>query len=34
MVIGQPRQDDLIQYVGSDTAKLDWLSIDLTPPSL
>lgn len=31
LVIGQPRQDDLIQYVGADAAKLDWLSIDLTP---
>lgn len=29
-VIGQPRQDDLIRYVGSDVA---WLQIDLTPPS-
>lgn len=30
MVIGQPRQDDLIRYVGDD---VDWLRIDLTPPS-
>lgn len=29
MVIGQPRQDDLIKYVGSDAS---WLRIDLTPP--
>jgi hypothetical protein len=29
MVIGQPRQDDLIRYVGED---VDWLRIDLTPP--
>jgi len=29
-VIGQPRQDDLIRYVGED---VDWLRIDLTPPS-
>lgn len=28
-VIGQPRQDDLIRYVGED---VDWLRIDLTPP--
>lgn len=30
MVIGQPRQDDLIKYVGEDA---DWLRIDLTPGS-
>lgn len=29
LVIGQPRQDDLIRYVGDD---VDWLRIDLTPP--
>jgi hypothetical protein len=29
-VIGQPRQDDLIRYVGGDAA---WLRIDLTPPN-
>ena len=29
MVIGQPRQDDLIKYVGAD---VDWLRIDLAPP--
>ncbi|GAB3488115.1 DEAD/DEAH box helicase [Flexivirga lutea] len=28
MVIGQPRQDDLIRYVGEDAS---WLRIDLTP---
>jgi hypothetical protein len=28
LVIGQPRQDDLIRYVGED---LDWLRIDLSP---
>lgn len=28
LVIGQPRQDDLIHYVGQD---IDWLRIDLTP---
>ena len=27
-VIGQPRQDDLIRYVGED---VEWLRIDLTP---
>ena len=31
MVIGQPRQDDLIKYVGSDAS---WLRIDLTPPGV
>ena len=30
LVIGQPRQDDLIRYVGEDAS---WLRIDLTPPS-
>lgn len=29
LVIGQPRQDDLIRYVGEDAS---WLRIDLTPP--
>ncbi len=29
LVIGQPRQDDLIRYVGEDVS---WLRIDLTPP--
>jgi hypothetical protein len=28
LVIGQPRQDDLIRYVGEDVS---WLRIDLTP---
>jgi len=28
LVIGQPRQEDLIRYVGEDTS---WLGIDLTP---
>ena len=28
LVIGQPRQDDLIRYVGQDAS---WLRIDLTP---
>ena len=31
LVIGQPRQDDLIRYVGEDAS---WLRIDLTPPNL
>ncbi|ADG76161.1 helicase domain protein [Cellulomonas flavigena DSM 20109] len=29
MVIGQPRQDDLVRYVGED---VEWLRVDLTPP--
>jgi len=29
MVIGQPRQDHLMGYVGDD---VDWLEIVLTPP--
>ncbi|WP_313405031.1 helicase-related protein [Aeromicrobium sp.] len=29
LVMGQPRQDDLVRYVGEDVA---WLRIDLTPP--
>ena len=29
LVIGQPRQEDLIRYLGEDAA---WLRIDLTPP--
>ena len=28
MVIGQPRQDDLVRYVGEDA---EWLEVDLTP---
>jgi hypothetical protein len=31
LVIGQPRQDDLIRYVGED---ISWLRIDLTPTPL
>lgn len=29
LVIGQPRQTDLVEYVGED---MDWLRINLTPP--
>ncbi|MCC2333612.1 helicase-related protein [Cellulomonas wangsupingiae] len=29
MIIGQPRQDDLVRYVGED---VEWLRVDLTPP--
>ncbi|NNU27307.1 helicase-related protein [Isoptericola sediminis] len=31
MVIGQPRQDDLLQYVGESGADASWLRVDLTP---
>ena len=31
LVLGQPRQEDLLRYLGDDVARLDWLSIDLTP---
>ena len=30
LVLGQPRQDDLMRYVGKDVA---WLQIDLAPPT-
>ncbi len=32
MVIGQPRQEDLLRYANSD-ADLSWMEIDLSPPS-
>lgn len=31
LVIGQPRQDDLLRYVGEDGEDVSWLRIDLTP---
>jgi len=31
LVMGQPRQEDLLRYLGDDVATLDWLHIDLTP---
>ncbi len=31
LVMGQPRQEDLLRYVGNDAAALEWLQIDLTP---
>lgn len=31
LVMGQPRQEDLLRYLGNDVAALDWLHIDLTP---
>lgn len=31
LVIGQPRQDDLLRYVGSTAEDVAWLKIDLSP---
>lgn len=31
MVIGQPRQDDLLRYVGDNGSDLSWMRIDLAP---
>lgn len=31
LVMGQPRQEDLLRYVGENLEALDWLQIDLTP---
>lgn len=31
LVIGQPRQEDLLRYLGDDLSQLDWLNINLTP---
>jgi hypothetical protein len=31
LVMGQPRQEDLLRYVGENVEALDWLQIDLTP---
>lgn len=31
LVMGQPRQEDLLRYLGDTAAALDWLYIDLTP---
>lgn len=33
LVVGQPRQDELLRYLGDEVASLDWLRIDLTPAS-
>ena len=32
LLIGQPRQDDLMRYVGQYGGDLSWLRIDLSPP--
>jgi hypothetical protein len=34
LVMGQPRQEDLLRYLGEDVAGLQWLRIDLTPSSI
>lgn len=34
LVMGQPRQDDLIRYVGDADSDLSWLKIDLSPPPI
>lgn len=34
LVIGQPRQDDLLRYIGSSSEDLSWLKIDLSPSSM
>lgn len=31
LVMGQPRQEDLLRYLGDMAQELDWLRIDLTP---
>ncbi len=33
LVIGQPRQDDLVRYLGDKAEQLQGLRIDLSPPS-
>jgi len=33
MVLGQPRQEDLLLYAAGSPESLDWLRIDLTPPA-
>ncbi len=34
LVLGQPRQEDLLRYVGASAGDLSWMRLDLTPPSL
>lgn len=31
LVLGQPRQEDLLRYLGDSVENLDWLQIDLSP---
>ncbi|MEO7262797.1 MAG: helicase-related protein [Jatrophihabitantaceae bacterium] len=34
MVLGQPRQEDLVLYAAGSEGSLDWLRIDLAPPAV
>ncbi len=34
LVVGQPRQDDLLRYLGEKAEDLSWLRIDLAPPGM
>jgi hypothetical protein len=34
LVVGQPRQEDLLRYLGDRVADLEWLRIDLAPPQI
>ncbi|GAA3754223.1 hypothetical protein GCM10022240_03920 [Microbacterium kribbense] len=31
LVVGQPRQEDLLRYIGERDDDIDWMRIDLTP---
>jgi len=32
LVFGQPRQEDLVEYLGRDDVDSSWMRIDLAPP--
>jgi len=32
LVLGQPRQEDLLRYIGGSAGDLSWMRVDLTPP--
>ncbi|UUT36761.1 hypothetical protein [Microbacterium elymi] len=32
LVMGQPRQEDLLRYIGERDEDLEWMRIDLSPP--
>ena len=32
LVLGQPRQEDLVRYIGGSAGDLSWMRVDLTPP--
>jgi len=32
LVLGQPRQEDLLRYIGGSAGDLSWMWVDLTPP--